>query len=573
MKRMGAIDFLQLKIVKSCKILLIILSLPQISIASVSTVAVTTGRTNEHPTWLTPVSKNVLQKYLEIARERHNAFVKKALENFKTDHPLEVLSGRELAAEQALVDSLKFKEFCIESSNKLPDFHDELGDRKVFVTAPETPILSHEECKEIIELAEAAFAGKPFPTLPSGPYHIGGFWIKDVPEVREWYVRKVKTRLFPILRRQFPHFVDSVADLVVDNSYFFKYTPIPGRRTDIHTDQGCLSFTIALNSKHEYEGGGTWVEGLKSLDGKEENKGMIEMDTGHVTVRPAGIRHCGMPVTEGTRYIIGGFCMNSKRVEYVRMLMENDDACETSIREGLECIITINPGFDGAYSHLANSYKKMGQTEKAQKVLEHCLLKVNPCSGETAYCLGVMYYEQKKYKDAIDCMTICLAADSADGEAMNIMAQSMAKTGNVAEEDKWYQRILSTPGLCKKVHALAYCNMGILREGSDDEISYYQKSLEILPDYQPAIQSLGSAYASRKEWDEAAKAYRMVLESFEGKKEDRLDTLRLLYKVAIQKIRQGGGNMSSREQMVQQLNELMGFENYELLTSSIARKG
>jgi len=563
----------QLKTVEYSTMILLILLILRGTIASVSVATAPTGRINECPTWLTQVDKNVFQKYLGIARERHDAFVKKALVNFNTDQPLEGLSARELADEQALVNSLKFEEFGIESNSKLPDFHDELGDRKVFVTAPETPILSPEECKEVIELAEAAFAGKPFPTLPSGPYHIGGFWIKDVPEVREWYVRKVKTRLFPTLRRQFPHFVDSVEDLVVDNSYFFKYTPIPGRRTDIHTDQGCLSFTIALNSKDEYKGGGTWVEGLKSADGIENDSGLIEMDTGHVTVRPGGIRHCGMPVTEGTRYIIGGFCMNSKRVEYVRMLMENDDACETSIREGLECIIKINPGFDGAYSHLANAYKKMGQKEKAQKVLEHCLGKVNPRSGETAYCLGVMYYEQKRYTEAVDCMKICLAADSGDGEAMNIMAQSMAKTGNVAEEDKWYQHIISTPGICKKVHASACCNMGVLREGSDEEISYYQKSLEILPDYQPAMHSLGSAHASRQEWNEAVKAYQMVLETFEGEKEDRLDILRLLYKVAVQKIRQeGGANMSSREGMVRRLNELMGAENYKLLTSSIARR-
>ena len=52
---------------------------------------------------------------------------------------------------------------------------------------------------------------------------------------------------------------------VVDNAYMFKYIHAPGLRTEIHTDQGCLSFTFALNSNSEYKGGGTFVEGLTKV--------------------------------------------------------------------------------------------------------------------------------------------------------------------------------------------------------------------------------------------------------------------------------------------------------------------
>jgi len=155
-----------------------------------------------------------------------------------------------------------------------------------------TPLFSIEECNAAIDHAEAYFrnqANGTWTTLPSGQYDVAGFWIKDIPQVHEWFNNMLKTKLFPLLVQQFPYFVESVDDLVVDNAYLFKYTPETGLRTGVHTDSGCLSFTIALNSPEDYTGGGTWFEHLANNvnnngDVVVEDSSKIEMGQAHVTM-------------------------------------------------------------------------------------------------------------------------------------------------------------------------------------------------------------------------------------------------------------------------------------------------
>ena len=59
-----------------------------------------------------------------------------------------------------------------------------------------------------------------------------------------------------------------------------------------------LSFNIALNDRFEYEGGGTWFEGLGQN---------LPIDKGHVCCHASGVMHGGHPITSGVRYILVGF--------------------------------------------------------------------------------------------------------------------------------------------------------------------------------------------------------------------------------------------------------------------------
>ena len=100
-----------------------------------------------------------------------------------------------------------------------------------------------------------------------------------------------------------------------------------------------IPFTIALNAKENYEGGGTWFDSLSHCssstlseeDTQPDHDGVINMDVGHVTFRPGGVRHRGDAITKGVRYMIGGFVMQKNKVEIVRLLTR----METEIsREG-----------------------------------------------------------------------------------------------------------------------------------------------------------------------------------------------------------------------------------------------
>jgi tetratricopeptide (TPR) repeat protein len=452
------------------------------------------------------------------------------------------------------------------AAGKIPDFGDELQ-RKLFVTSAKTPLFTAKECHEVIENAEKHFQGGPWSTLPSGQYDVNGFWIRDVPQVHAWFDRMVAERLFPLLKQKFPHFVDSVEDLVVDNAYIFKYTPETGRRTDVHTDSGCLSFTIAMNGNDEYSGGGTWFEGLEG-----QHDSVIEMNVGQCTVRPGGVRHCGNAVKSGTRYIIGGFCMNAKKVEHVRMLtslgsQESLKHNDSKAQQALEAAIALNPDFDGPYTHLANLLQRQGDLPKAQKVLEHCFHHVNPQSGEVAYSLGAIYLDQGQLEKAKNCMEACLQADDCDVDAMLVMAQACAGQGDRQGEQAWYERLVSTPGASPEVAGKAFCNLGVLHEGTEKEIEYYEKSLQFLPDSFPTRYSLGCAYASQRDWDSAVAAFRKAVQA--GKNtEDESQALQSLYRVTAGKMQQDQPTgASSREEMIQQFVDIMGQENYEKLVA------
>jgi tetratricopeptide (TPR) repeat protein len=403
---------------------------------------------------------------------------------------------------------------------------------------------------------------------------VAGFWIKSIPACHEWFNQMVKERLFPLLAKKFSDFCPNMEDLVVDNAYLFKYTPETGRRTDVHTDSGCLSFTIALNGHEEYKGGGTWFEGLETRQGHEDNcSGVIEMDVGQCTVRPGGVRHCGHAVTEGTRYIIGGFCMNNKKIEYTRMLMglgseETQKENYKKAEEALEAAIVLNPSFDGPYSHLANLLSKQGNTEKAQKVLEHCLEHVNPKGTEIAYSLGTIYLDKGEYDKVAKSMNICLDIDEGDVDAMMAMAQACAGKQDDVGEEAWYQRIVATPGASNELAGKAYCNLGVLHAGSPKELEYYEKSLALVPDKFAPNYSLACSYASKQDWDPAIVIFRKAIDVAEDGSDDEKQALQNLYRCVMGKLqRDDPSGASSREEMMQRFMEIMGQVNFDKLSA------
>lgn len=517
------------------------------------------------PEWLSHVDTSRLEEYKALAEERHKEAVLSALKDYNTLGPT-TLTEEQLEEENDIVDHLQLDEFRINAPGKIPDFHDELGEAPLFVTNKNTPLFSKEECKDIVEMADGYFAGMDKPAeLESGQYYIEGFWLKDVEPVRDWFVEKCKSRIFPLLKKQFPDFVDDVEDLVVDNAYLFKYTPQPGLRTEIHTDAGCLSFTFSLNPKEEYEGGGTWVEGLSSDDDPNMDE-VIEMDVGHCTVRPGGIRHCGNPLTKGSRYIIGGFCMNKRRVEHVRQLVNNcpkQDSLEKT-KSALECAVALNPECEMAYSSLASAYEALGYNSKAKKVNEDCLLLANPKSTSCSYSLGSTHYQEGKYDEALPFLQNCLDIDPADGDALFTMSQCYANIGDQEKEKEIYFKIIKAPGVSNRVLSQVYCNLGIMHHGEDIENTYFEKSLEANPTALPALHSLGVSYAKHHEWNNAIGIFQQIIKDVVETDEDKYKYLTFLYQVVIAKLKEED-TAKDQKDLMEQLASTMGDDNLERL--------
>ncbi|VEU35571.1 unnamed protein product [Pseudo-nitzschia multistriata] len=533
----------------------------------ITTGAISLASAVKRPDWLSHVDKVKLQEYMGVATERHNEAIRTALQTYEVDQPT-TLTEEEQAKETELRENLKLNEYRIKAPGRLPDFHDELGESPVFVTNSETPLFSKEECNDVVGMADAYFDSKDeMAKMPSGQYYIQGFWIKDVPDVKKWFVEKCRSRMFPLLKKQFPDFVDDIEDLVVDSAYLFKYKPEPGLRTEIHTDGGCLSFTFALNPKSEYEGGGTWVEGLTSDEDPDMGE-TIEMDMGHCTIRPGGVRHCGNPLKSGTRYIIGGFCMNKKRVEHVRQLVNNcpQRTSAKTTREALECAIALNPEFEGPYTPLAQIYENDGTPEKAKQVMEDCLRLANPKSTASSYYLGTFKYKEGDYKEAMRYMKNCLEIDPNDGDALGTLSHCYAQLKDVEKEKETLQKIIEAPGVANPVLSQAYCNLGIMHAGEGEELLYYAKSLEAEPSSLPAMHNLGNALARREQWDRAVGVFRRVVKDLAKTNEEKYTYLKMLYQVSTAKLR-ADATAKDQADLMSQLAATMGQENLDQLVA------
>ena len=548
------------------------------SAATTTTSRTSTGTAPPLPRFVAHVDDTALRRALSMAEDRHARAVQLALDHYPT-HKSDEDDGTPTSREQentaaALLDAVRLREYAIDAPGSLPDFAETIP-REVLVTDP--PLLSKEECARAVAWAEEHFSQEGgWPVQKSGDYDVAGCWIRDVPHLREWFVRTAQNRLFPLLQRAFPDFVDDPTDLCVDQTYLFRYTPETGGRTGVHTDAGCLSFTIALNSNQEYTGGGTWFEGLQAPNDQSESQGtatpkknVLEMDVGQVTVRPGGIKHAGHAVESGVRYVIGGFCMNRKKPEPVRMLLTpgSQEEADASQIAALEAALAINPQFIGSYTQLANELKRHGQIDQAQEVLEYCLEHVHPHAGEAAYSLGMMRLDAGDYDRARQCFEVCLRDDPHDTEALMALAQLCNLRGDTVGEDAHYRRILATPGAQAHVQASAYCNLGVLHEQEPEELDFYLKALELRPESFAARFSLASAYAGRQLWGDAVEHFRRAIENSDSS-DHTSQALELLYRSAVSLLQTQPNAPRSQQEVVERIRSLMGPENYQLLAAS-----
>ena len=573
------------------------------SVTSRASLSDSPSLANDIPQWL-EVHKNpeIMEEMMELARKHHEKDIEKAKHSYISYTPEEAAAvaseeaKNNISPNVAFLNKLHYDEYSVVTPIDLPDFSNML-EPNLFVTAKDTPLFSAEECHDVINRAEQHFKthndGK-WTTIPSGRYDVAGFWIYAIPSVQEWFNDMVKNRLFPLLKEKFPHFVDSLDDLVVDNAYLFRYTSETGRRTDIHTDSGCLSFTICLNggpeSESDFDGGGTWFMGLQPKDGDGNSPpppvarsdgvgGVLEMSMGQCTVRPGGVLHYGSEVTSGIRYIIGGFCMNKQKVEYVRMLLNVglEFAQQNNFQKAVhafESAIALNPNFYGGYAHLAQSLIELGEPQRAQTVLEHCLEHVNPHSNEVAYSLGTMYLDQGLHDKAKNCMDVCLRADEYDADAMLCMAAACREQNDAKGEEEWYERIISIPGGDKeaKIQSQAYCNLGILNQGTEKEIGYYQKSLEYGASAFAPTYSLASAYANRQKYELSLELYHKAMKLAKPGTKEESETLTNMYKVAIHIVSNENDKSSNQQEMMKRLVELMGQGNFDKLAASRGKR-
>ena len=138
------------------------------------------------------------------------------------------------------------------------------------------PLFSAKEASEVVQIAEEE--GLSNNEYKSGKYKLGGDWLLNLPNTRDWFNKRLETTFFPLLSALFPEIVSSPNVLRAHSVSLLKYNSTHPR-TDVHIDNGILAMTLAMTPLNEYAGGGTYFEHLG------ENF-VLPMEVGYGTFRP-----------------------------------------------------------------------------------------------------------------------------------------------------------------------------------------------------------------------------------------------------------------------------------------------
>mmetsp|Transcript_94356 Transcript_94356/g.163110 ORF Transcript_94356/g.163110 Transcript_94356/m.163110 type:complete len:242 (-) Transcript_94356:407-1132(-) len=121
-------------------------------------------------------------------------------------------------------------------------------------------------------------------------------------------VAKIKPleHVFERVRQAVIPFIEKVHTIPGDKKWHFndlfvvKYEWAPGKQFNLakHQDGSSFSFTVLLNPKTDFEGGGTYYEAYDKV---------IQPDQGDILVHAGSMRHEGRPISKGVRYLMIGF--------------------------------------------------------------------------------------------------------------------------------------------------------------------------------------------------------------------------------------------------------------------------
>ena len=183
---------------------------------------------------------------------------------------------------------------------------------KCYVTKDSLPIISESECRQAIEWAETAAENSVEGWTTSRHYAVPttDIPIHEIPPLLKWFNNVLRDRLRPLLASQFgEEEVGKNGEYVfIHDAFIVRYDSDQAQRhLPLHKDQSTHSFTIALNSRLEYEGGGTYVPSL--------GRAIRPSLGGAMSFRGDQLLHGGDPIVAGKRLIIVAFCYCSKPQE------------------------------------------------------------------------------------------------------------------------------------------------------------------------------------------------------------------------------------------------------------------
>jgi tetratricopeptide (TPR) repeat protein len=340
------------------------------------------------------------------------------------------------------------------------DFHDEFQFPLDLIKVTQgEPLFSAEESAQVIKQAEAE--GVAQNEYKSGKYKLGGDWLVNLPQTREWFNKQLEHTMFPILCHLFPEIIRSPSVLRAHSVSLLKYNSTHPR-TDVHIDNGILAMTLAMSPQSDYFGGGTFYEHM----GVDH---VLPMDVGHGTFRPGSVRHGGHRVTAGSRYILGAFLLLEDHVEHVRRLKNRGAELRTSgdladAVNHFEWALALNPRCTTCLKDWAEILLSQGNFAEAEKKIRDALELLEDQDSDALFTLGLILSEQGKDEESIAVYKKSIELNGEDAELCYNLGIKLGEQGDTKGELAMYKKAVSID----QNFGGAYINMGTILADNGD---------------------------------------------------------------------------------------------------------
>ena len=308
------------------------------------------------------------------------------------------------------------------------------------------PVVSDGEVDALVSEAGAAIASGARSNFSyTEQQNLGEVHTADLPMARAWLARRLSDTFYPLVADRFGL---EASSLRVFDSLIIHYDASKGGvRQPVHRDGALISLNIALSHRSDYEGGGTFFEGLAAAERAHAAAGApssdvlptaslghpaatgdpssatLMLDRGHVMCHASGLRHAGHRIRKGERWVLVVFLLATHVEHAPRRTAEHAwDALGRSDLGLAEAIwraaIQMDDGDDELYYGLAQAQAMTGQAVEARRSLLTATQRY-PLSPKPTVALGSLLLKARRTRAALRWFerTLALAADPADDEA------------------------------------------------------------------------------------------------------------------------------------------------------------
>lgn len=253
--------------------------------------------------------------------EEHLTLQTCRIDKAKMQHQLEFEAGKKNFGCSGDVESFDcwcgnddFLEHQVKVGNAGPSEKDLKNGNKIFET--KNRILDDSECDFFIQMAQKTIqdekqvplSNEQKPDWQRTNSELGEARLSKLPPHALQKLRTLlKEKLFPMLYDRFGIEEMTVYDGLILGSI------APSRSQPVHRDASLLTLNIALSSPDEYDGGGTYIEGLENHSGEP-----LLISKGKALCHSSGIMHAGTCISRGERWVMVLFVISKNQVEVAR---------------------------------------------------------------------------------------------------------------------------------------------------------------------------------------------------------------------------------------------------------------